>query len=273
GVSRGKCCSTRTINDDRINTLYQCFRGKLVRCWRSRRRDCRRFHKEYGLLKARAECSGTSVTVLKFQALSTTSVSTFVFDADAPSSSFSLIGDLKRNSPSLSFSGLGIINDSSFASSFVITLGNLSFLNSSSADNASFTTSGIITSTGLTSGGGLNFENTSSAGAATIINNPGGITNFHDSSTAAAANVVNNFDILFFETSNAGTAHIDNTGVAIIINGNTVWTNAADPIQAEYSGRRTRPRLRSSALAQDRGSSVRRPGPCPHATKTEAASR
>jgi hypothetical protein len=166
----------------------------------------------------------SSVTALLFQASSTTSVSTFVFNPDAPSYSFSLIGNITENGlqvPSLSFSNLGIINDSSFAPSFVITLGNLSFLNSSNAGNASFTISGVITSAGSIYDADLNFENTSSAGSATIINNPdGGITNFYDSSTAGAANVVNNFNVSFFGTSNAGTAKIANTAAEIIVNGN-----------------------------------------------------
>jgi autotransporter-associated beta strand protein len=141
------------------------------------------------------------------------------------------------------FGGPGIVNNSSLTQKFLVTSQNednlaanaVVFLNSSSAGSLTqFTTLGG--SPGSQIGGEIDFYATSSAGSATLINNPGvappgtaGLINFLESSSAGNATIINNgasvtsvgasFTI-FWDDSTAGNASITvNSGVITEANG------------------------------------------------------
>jgi uncharacterized protein with beta-barrel porin domain len=111
----------------------------------------------------------------------------------------------------------GIINNSTNTQTFEVTSGNsLVFQNGSTANSGT----GAVSITN-DNGGFINFQNTSSAGNthATIVNN--GIMQFNDTSTAGSATVTNNVQTDFFDGSSAGTANITNAAAATLTFNNT----------------------------------------------------
>ncbi|MGB5949000.1 MAG: autotransporter domain-containing protein [Parvibaculum sp.] len=161
-------------------------------------------------------------------ALVPTSVDAMVFDASAQAYTFK-IG--VTNVALLTFTGAGIVNNSSNQQTFINGLG-LYFLNSSSAGTAF-----------ISNLSGLDFRDTSSAGNATIVNNPGVFLNFSSSSTAGNATITNHNWLGFYDTTTAGNASINNAadgtiyfvdssnaGSATIVNDGTV--TFSDPLQS-----------------------------------------
>jgi autotransporter-associated beta strand protein len=159
-----------------------------------------------------------------------TTLSGFTFNAGAPAYFFSLPGINSR----LTFSGAGIINDSSNAPSFSLASGSfLNFTNSSTAGNAIITTavasnlnfggtSSAGTATITNNGGAIFFNNSSSAGSATISNLTGGLLDFFATSTAANATITNSASAAFFNTASGGQARfINNAGGTLSISGAT----------------------------------------------------
>ena len=112
----------------------------------------------------------------------------------------------------------GILNNSTNIQTFNITSGNsLVFQHGSSASGGTGTGGVTINNQ---SGGFINFQNTSTAGSATIVNNS--IMQFNDSSTAGSGQITNNVETDFFDSTSAGTAHITNAAAATL----TFNTNA-----------------------------------------------
>jgi autotransporter-associated beta strand protein len=151
-------------------------------------------------------------TTLSFSALNTT-IGGFTFNAGASSYSFSL-----GNNPTLTFTGAGIVVNGGAAT--FTNNGTLNFNNSSTAGLATITNIGTASlsfndsSTAgfatITADGNFNFNNSSTAGHATLIIN--GSVNFNDGSTAGSATITNNAGGLmnFSSTSTAGNATINN---------------------------------------------------------------
>ncbi len=121
----------------------------------------------------------------------------WTFNAGAAAYTFTLTGH------HLQFNGAGI--DIIGGSATIANAGLIDFNNSSTAGGASITTN---------AGGFLNFNATSNAGTATLTINNGGEVDFRNSSSAANANITNNSGgLLFFnDTSTAGSATITNVG-------------------------------------------------------------
>jgi uncharacterized protein with beta-barrel porin domain len=91
--------------------------------------------------------------------------------------------------------------------------GNMVFQNTSTAGNATITNN---------ASGFLQFFNTSNAGTAIVTNALGGEVDFFDQSSASGANITNNGTVNFFTSSTAGSATINNAGAgAILTFGNT----------------------------------------------------
>jgi autotransporter-associated beta strand protein len=124
---------------------------------------------------------------------------------------------------SLSFVGVGIVNNSGVTQTIINDAGGTTnFRNSSTAGNATI----IINGDGTLGGSGFtNFRDNSSAGNATINNNapaipaPGGLQfptlTFQDSARAGAATITNSglgSSMGFFDTSTAENARITNSG-------------------------------------------------------------
>src|SRR5262245_54602553 len=106
----------------------------------------------------------STITGLTFNAGSATSLGGFTFNAGAPAYSFSL-----ATASTLTFTGAGIVNNSSNAPSFSLPATSLlAFNNSSTAGNAIITNNGNAAVT--------QFNNSSSAANATIINTNSGFT-------------------------------------------------------------------------------------------------
>jgi autotransporter-associated beta strand protein len=138
------------------------------------------------------------------------------------------------NSANLSFS------DASTAGNATITnsTGSISFAGTSTAgsahisDNATLSFSNASTAGGSTISvaslsGSVAFNDTSSAGSATIINN-GGFVAFNGASNAATTSVVNNGALSFNNTSSAGSAAITNNSTT----STTQFANSASAGQA-----------------------------------------
>jgi hypothetical protein len=115
----------------------------------------------------------------------TTNVGGFTFNAGAPNYSFTF--DVPGRPNSLTFTGAGILNNSSGGPTFSLTENNalLSFRNSSTAANASINIDRRVAVPG-TQPPTLMFNDTSTAGAASIVNNRG-IIDFNGNSSAADA--------------------------------------------------------------------------------------
>src|SRR5262245_41203309 len=162
----------------------------------------------------RPPCTGVT-----FNAGSTTSLGGFTFNPGAPAYSFSL-----ATPSTLTFTGAGIVNNSSNAPTFSLPFNSaLNFTNSSTAGNAIITNSSTnsvtqffnsstaanatITNTG---NGFTAFNDTSTAGNATITSSGGGFVSFLGSSTAGNAAITANFVgfTTFSNTSTAGNATI-----------------------------------------------------------------
>jgi hypothetical protein len=139
------------------------------------------------------------------------------------------------NSSAFNINGAGIINSSTntqtFINNFLIT-----FNNSASAGNATL----------INNSEGFDFNNSATAGSATIMNN--GLMTFHDTATAGYAMITNNGPLLFIDSATAGSATIMNNsevdfgnsataGKAIVItnNGGVVdYTSTASSGQAQF---------------------------------------
>jgi hypothetical protein len=112
--------------------------------------------------------------------------------------------------------GSGIINDSTNSQTFNVATsggsgntGNLIFQGNSSASGG---TGAVIINNA--SGSFIFFQNNSTAGNATIMNNS--IVEFNDQSTAGSANITNNIQMDFFDSTSAGSANITNAASATI---------------------------------------------------------
>ena len=172
----------------------------------------------------------SSITSPTFSAATT--LGGFTFNAGAPAYSFSLPFLFGTT---LTFTGAGIINNSSNAPSFSLASGSsFNFTNSSTAGNAIITTavasnlnfegtSSAGTATITNNGGVIIFNNSSSASAATISNSSGGLLDFFGNSTAANATITNSGSVAFFNTASGGQARfINNSGGTMNISGATV---------------------------------------------------
>jgi autotransporter-associated beta strand protein len=119
----------------------------------------------------------STITSLSWAAGATNTLGGFTFNAGAPAYSFSLAPASR-----LTFTGAGIVNNSSNAPSFFVTSNSLlAFTNGSTAGNAIITNSGTSAVT--------QFSNSSSAANATITNTGSGFTSFNDASTASNATI------------------------------------------------------------------------------------
>lgn len=130
-------------------------------------------------------------------------VGTMLFTPSAQAYTFNF------NNPVI-LNGSGIINNSNNLQIVNVSSGNsLVFQNGASASGGGGT--GGVTINNID--GFVAFQNTSSAGSATILN--AGILTFSDSSTAGAASITNNLgrETDFFDASSAGTATITNNGI------------------------------------------------------------
>jgi hypothetical protein len=136
------------------------------------------------------------------------SVGTIEFNAGAPVYSFVING----TPAALSFTGTGIVNNSSNAPTFSTGRdAGMFFHGASTAGNA------ILMNTGYTE-----FYDTSTAGNATIINSNGWFTTFWNSSTAGNAMITTNLFTVFRDGSTGGNARfITNAGGIFDISGLT----------------------------------------------------
>ncbi len=163
--------------------------------------------------------------------LQTTNVGGFTFNAGAPNYSFNF--NVPGGPNNLTFTGAGILNNSSGVPTFSLTENNalLSFRNSSTAANAAINIDRRVAVPG-TQPPTLMFNDTSTAGAANISNQRGIIdfngnssagtatifsailaqVNFNDSSSAGRATITNGFagQVTFNDSSSAGSANITN---------------------------------------------------------------
>jgi autotransporter-associated beta strand protein len=137
--------------------------------------------------------------------IGTSGISSIRFNAGAPAYTFTGSGVFTINGP-------GIINNSSFAPTF-INNNTLSFVNSSTAGNAT-----------ITGGGGLQFSDTSTAGNASI--NYSGIVDFLNTSTAGNASIRNGYVTQFLDSSTAGKASIANNSVIDFRGGSTAGNSS-----------------------------------------------
>jgi hypothetical protein len=161
----------------------------------------------------------------------TTNVGGFTFNAGAPNYSFNF--DVPGRPNSLTFTGAGILNNSSSIPRFSLTESNalLSFRDSSTAANASISIDRRVAVPGTqpptlmfndmsTAGaanisnqrGIIDFNGNSSAGTATIFSAILAQVNFNDSSSAGRATITNGFagQVTFNDSSSASSANITN---------------------------------------------------------------
>ena len=163
--------------------------------------------------------------------LQTTNVGGFTFNAGAPNYSFNF--NVPGGPNNLTFTGAGILNNSSGVPTFSLTENNalLSFRNSGTAANAAINIDRRVAVPG-TQPPTLMFNDTSTAGAANISNQRGIIdfngnssagtatifsailaqVNFNDSSSAGRATITNGFagQVTFNDSGSAGSANITN---------------------------------------------------------------
>jgi autotransporter-associated beta strand protein len=136
-----------------------------------------------------------------------TTIGGWTFNSGASAYSFANVNDL-------AFTGAGIVINGGSAS--ITSGGSLEFFNTSTAGSATITNNNVlaffITSTAgsafITNNGTMGFVDTSTAGSATITNN--GSVGFANTSTAGSATITNNNVLAFFITSTAGNATITN---------------------------------------------------------------
>jgi uncharacterized protein with beta-barrel porin domain len=115
----------------------------------------------------------------------------------------------------------GIVNNSTNTQTFNVTSGNaLVFQNGSSASAGTGTGAVQINNQ---NGGFIVFQNTSTAGTASIQNDS--ILQFNDSSTAGTAHITTTIETDFFNASSAGGATITNTGILTFNNTATAATS------------------------------------------------
>jgi outer membrane autotransporter protein len=150
-----------------------------------------------------ATFGSSTTTSITFSASVSSSIGEMLFNAGAPAYSFDITGTFQA----LTINGVGIVSNSSNVSTFsTAAAGTLDFNNTSAAGNAT-----IINN----SGGFTRFLNASTAGNATITTNNGGVTTFFDSSGAGNATIItNNGGVTYFQnTSTGGNARfITNAG-------------------------------------------------------------
>src|SRR5262245_1192612 len=153
----------------------------------------------------------STITGLTFNPGAVNSLGGFTFNAGAPTYSFSL-----ATPSSLTFTGAGIVNNSSNAPSFSLPFTSvLAFTNSSTAGNAIITNSGTSAVT--------QFFNSSTAANATIINTNSGFTAFNDTSTAGNATITSGSGgfASFLGSSTAGNATLTANFLGFTTFGNT----------------------------------------------------
>ena len=114
--------------------------------------------------------------------------------------------------------GAGISNNSTKTQTFNVG-SSMVFTNASTASGGS----GAVTYN--VSGGSMSFNDTSTAGTATIVNN--GIVQFNNSSTAGSANITNNVGMDFFDNASAGSATIGNAASGTMTFNNTATAATA----------------------------------------------
>ena len=139
---------------------------------------------------------------------------------------------------SVAFNGAGIVIN---GGSLLLTALSLQFNNNSSAGSATLTRNGISNffdnSTAASANitlqqSGLNFRNTSTAANSTITVNAGGVLTFQESSTAGSATITNSSQISFSGSSTAGAAHLINlAGGTIDLSGLTSSGMSAGSIE------------------------------------------
>jgi uncharacterized protein with beta-barrel porin domain len=142
------------------------------------------------------------------------SIGEILFTPTAQSYSFTI------NDPFI-VNATGIVNNSTNTQTFEVTSGNsLVFQNGSAASGGT----GAVSITN-DNGGFITFENTSTAGTATIVNNS--ILQFSNTSTAGTAHVTNNIEMDFFDNASAGGSNITNasTGTLTFNNSATAGTS------------------------------------------------
>jgi hypothetical protein len=145
-------------------------------------------------------------------------VGTIQFNAGAPTYSFNIDGTIV-------LTGTGIINNSSNAPTFSAASGGLEFDNTSTAGNA------VLITTGQ---GHMDFLNASTAGNATITNNNNGFTRFLNTSIAGNATITtNNGGVTRFNDGSTGgnARFITNAGGIFDISGLTSGGMTAGSIE------------------------------------------
>src|SRR6516162_5665514 len=137
------------------------------------------------------------------------SINTIQFTPAAPAFTFATSG----TGITFDVNGMGIVNNSAFAPSF-INNDTLNFNNASSAGNATITTN---------NGGVLSFNDNSTAGSAAIITNDGGMLSFNNNSTAGNAIITTNNGGLtqFNDNSDGGIARFITSAGGIVDFSNT----------------------------------------------------
>src|SRR5258708_33480925 len=137
-----------------------------------------------------------------------TSLNGFHFNPGAAAYTFNLSG-ATRHRNTLILTGPGIMNDSGNQQTFSNAGGQIRFMNAASAG-------GNVTYINMMNydyyaPSSMSFENNSSAGSATIINNRGGFLTFRNTSTAADARITNDGgNTSFGDNATAGHATILN---------------------------------------------------------------
>ncbi|SEE28609.1 outer membrane autotransporter barrel domain-containing protein [Rhizobiales bacterium GAS191] len=162
---------------------------------------------------------GASNTVSLTFSASSTSINTIQFNAGAPGYTFNVAGTLDIN-------GMGIVNNSSNAPSFLLN-GALAFFNSSTAGNAAITNNNSLDffnsstagNSSITSASALVFHDGSTAGNAKITSNAS--LKFLNSSSAGAAAITNNTSLDFFNSSTAGNSTITSASALVFHDGST----------------------------------------------------
>jgi autotransporter-associated beta strand protein len=164
-----------------------------------------------------------SIRSLTVSGAVSTSVAAWQFASGAPAYTFSM-----QNTFDLR--GSGIVNSSSNKPTLNVTgTGSVTFSNSSSAANA--TISNII------AGSATTFRNTSTASTATISNTNSGTLSFQDSATAGSATITNTSTLNFTQSATAGSATINNNGAAGLMTFSNSSTAGSATITTGSSGR------------------------------------
>jgi autotransporter-associated beta strand protein len=126
--------------------------------------------------------------------------------------------------------GAGVTNSSTNTQTINIGSGmSLVFQNSSTANNGTGAVTYDNNGTPNNPGGGgfIYFQNTSNAGNANTTYTNNEIIQFNDSSSAGSASIVNNVETDFFNSSTAGAAHITNAATGTLTFNNNATAGAA----------------------------------------------